>query len=157
MYFSLSFAAQSNVMMYLPEEQSHSRADSPVANVEQQGGTSYVDEAIEFDDEALEEDEQLHSRADSPIANFQQGGRTSFIDEAIELDGEALEEVEQLHSRAEALFAKSEEGEGTRHMNEAIELDRQRQHFQGRARGEYASTETAWSRKIAPIGTDIIR
>ena len=45
---------QSSELMYPPVEQLRSRAESLAAKFKQGGGTSYIDEAIDLDREALE-------------------------------------------------------------------------------------------------------
>jgi len=45
---------QSSVVMCLPVEQLHSQAQSPFAKFRQGGGTSYIEEVIDLDREALQ-------------------------------------------------------------------------------------------------------
>ena len=48
------FNVQSTETTYLPVEQLDSRAESLVTEFKQGGGTGYVEEAVDFDREALE-------------------------------------------------------------------------------------------------------
>jgi CHAT domain-containing protein/tetratricopeptide (TPR) repeat protein len=89
---------QSSEMTYLPVNQFHLRADSLVAKFMQGRGTSYVDEAIDLDREALELCPHGHPERAASLDQlaihlgdrYSQLGATGDLEEAIVLDREAL-------------------------------------------------------------------
>ena len=84
--------------MYLPVKQLHSRAKSLVAKFEQGGGTSYIEEAIDLDREALELCPPGHPKRSVSLvelsihlsARYSQLGAMRDLDEAIVLGREDL-------------------------------------------------------------------
>ena len=91
--------------MYLPVEQLHSRVDNLVAKFTKGGGTSYIDEAIVRDRDALElrppgdpkRSVSLTWLAIHLINRYDQLGATTDLDEATLVDWEALDLCPQGH------------------------------------------------------------
>jgi hypothetical protein len=89
---------QSSEMTYLPVNQFHLRADSLVAKFMQGRGTSYVDEAIDLDREALELCPHGHPERAASLDQlaihlgdrYSQLGAMVDLEEAIVLDREVL-------------------------------------------------------------------
>ena len=96
---------QTSEMTYLPVEQLLLRSESLFAKFEQGGGTSYINEAIDLDREALElcpPGHPMRSFSLSSLAihlndRYDQLGATRDLDEAIALDREALNLCPQGH------------------------------------------------------------
>ena len=127
--------------MYLPVKQLHSRAKSLVAKFEQGGGTSYIEEAIDLDREALELCPPGHPKRSVSLvelsihlsARYSQLGAMRDLDEAIVLGREDLGLCPQrdpgrpisLHNLAFGLHTRYKQLGAMQDLDEAILLDRE--------------------------------
>jgi hypothetical protein len=157
-------------MMYLPVEQLLSCAEFLAAEFEQGGGTSYIEEAIDLDREALELCPPGHPKRSVSLtqlsihlsARYSQLGATRDLDEAIVLDREELDIWPQrdpqrsisLHNLAVGLSTRYEQLGAMQDLNEAILLNRAALDL--RPQGTLIG-QTHWEtlQLISPLGTSI--
>jgi CHAT domain-containing protein/tetratricopeptide (TPR) repeat protein len=132
---------QSSEMTHLPVEQLHSRAESLLAKFEQGGGTSYINEAINLDREAVELCLPGHPKRSVSLTwlaihlsdRYGQLGATGDLEEAIVLDREALglrpqghpDRSMSLNHLANRLSTRYNQFGAMEDLNEAIVLDQE--------------------------------
>ena len=128
-------------IMHLPVEQLHSRAQSLVAKFKQGRGSSYMDEAIVLDREALELCPPVHPMRSVSLTwlsihlsdRYDQLGAPGDLEEAVVLDRDALDLCPQGHPDrsislghlAFDLASRYNQLGATQDLDEAIVLDRE--------------------------------